>query len=106
MSSLYGALTAILDRAQADGLAVVPIDVLRELLQFGARPAPPGHEIVFPGPTATWLMRHPADCTDLACRYAAVARRQFPPHDGCFAPGEHLVQLAGHHLITHQTAKG
>lgn len=107
LDSLRAHLTALLDRAQADGLAVIPIDVVRELLDGEPRTSEQ-HEIVFPGPSATWIMRHPADCTALRCAHADAARWQFPPHDGCHSPGEFVAQLHDDgHLITESlTAKG
>lgn len=99
LDALRNHLAELLDRAQMDGLAVVPVDVLRELLEHGPRPSHAGHEIVFPGATPTWFMRHAADCGP-RCEHASVAQRQFPPHDGCYAPGEYLASLHGNHLIT------
>lgn len=100
--NLREALTELLDRAQADGGAVVPIDVLRDLLGDRNRWYVAEHQILFPGPTHTWLMRHPDDCTGLACPVAKTARRQFPAHDGCHGPGEFTAVPTedGRHLIT------
>lgn len=103
LDSLRHHLTELLDRAQMDGLAVVPVDILRELIEHGPRRAHNGHEIVFPGATPTWFMRHSADCTERPCPYATVARRQFPAHDGCHSPGEFRVFYLSpklDHLIT------
>lgn len=85
-------LCDLINRAMSDGGAVIPIDALLDLLANGPRPVPETHEILFPGPSHTWLMRHPADCPK-PCPHAIAARRQFPAHDGCFAPGEFVVRM-------------
>lgn len=103
-SSFALAVWALATQAMRDGVAVVPVEVLFALFADGPRPAPERHEITFPGPTPTWSMRHPASCPRIGCEHARVALRQFPPHDGCFAPGEYVAELdATNHLIT--TAK-
>lgn len=99
MSDLRTDLEALINRAMADGGAVIPIDVLRDLLEHGPRPAPSNHEIVSPGISHAWLIRHPADCTDLRCRLAEVARRQFPAPEFAFTPGAYAVRLFRDHTI-------
>lgn len=92
MSDLRADLEALINRAMADGGAVIPIDVLRDLLEHGPRPAPLNHEIVFPGYSHTWLMRHPAECAEnLRCVMARVASHTF--HTNVYEPGEHIAEL-------------
>lgn len=104
MSDLAKDLEEILMRTMADGASVIPVEVLFDLLGHGPRQSSDAHEIVFPGATHTWFMRHPESCGP-QCFHAATARLQFPNHDSTFAPGEYVAALTDTgHLIT--TAKG
>jgi hypothetical protein len=88
MSDLRADLTALLDKATADGSKVIAIEAVYRALGEPVDP-PTAHQIVFGD--AGWSMRHPAGCDTAACRHAIAARRSLV--ESPYTPGRYEVAL-------------